>query len=228
LASSNPFDVSSGSGKSSPTKDENHSSAGSIAMLHHARVFTNGLEWQIAEGMFETTLSLASAYLRRGSVREAEYFIREAEQLATSFNAPAMICRALTMKVEVQLQLRQLDTALNTLRAATDTLNDIVNPDAAELRKLHGEYNELLLQNKDAQLLYTEALRMLEELDKMFSGLDARNGHEFPFLCRAELMIFLGDRAALYRVLSARRRVWSPQLQHFSLRSCDNIVSFSP
>ncbi len=159
-------------------------------MLHHARVFTNGLEWQIAEGMFETTLSLASTYLRRGSVREAEYFIREAEQLANSFNAPAMICRALTMKVEVQLQLRQLDTALATLRAATDTLNDIVNPDAAELRKLHGEYNELLLQNKDAQLRYTEALKMLEELDKMFSRLDAQNGHGFPFLCRAELMIF--------------------------------------
>jgi separase len=125
--------------------------------------------------MFETTLSLASAYLRRGSVREAEYFIREAEQLASSLNAPALLCRALAMEVEVQLQLRKLDTALITLREATITLDGITGPDAAGLRKLDGEYNELLLQNKDAQLRYTEALKMLEELDKMFSGLDTHN-----------------------------------------------------
>ena len=180
--------MSSDSGKSSPTKDENHSSAGSIAILHHARAYTNGLEWQIAEGMFETTLSLASAYLRRGSVREAEYFIREAEQLANSLNAPALICRALTTKVEAQLKLRQLEGALITLRAATDTLNtlnDITGPDAAGLHKLHGEYNELLYQNNDAQIRYTEALKMLEELDGMFSGLDAHKRHGFSFHCRA-------------------------------------------
>ena len=65
------------------------------------------------------------------------------------------------------------------LRAANDTLNDITGPDAAGLHKLHGEYNELLSQNKDAQLQYTEALKMLEELDRMFFGLDAFKGHGF-------------------------------------------------
>ena len=159
-------------------------------MLYHARAYTNGLEWQIAEGMFETTLSLASAYLRRGSVREAEYFIREAEQLANSLNAPALICRALAMKVEVQLKLRQLEGALTALRTATDALNDISGPDAAGLHKLHGEYNELLSQNKDAQLQYTEALQMLEELDRMFSGLDAHKRHGFPFHYQVQLTIF--------------------------------------
>ena len=182
--------MSSDSGKSSPTKDENHSSAGSIAILHHARAYTNGLEWQIAEGMFETTLSLASAYLRRGSVREAEYFIREAEQLANSLNAPALICQALAMKAEAQLKLRQLEGALTTLRAATNTLNDITSPNAAGLRKLHGEYNELLSQNKDAQLRYTEALKVLEELDVMFSGLDTHKRYGFPIHIRARLTIF--------------------------------------
>lgn len=167
--------MSSDSGKASPTKDENNSSASSNAILHHARAFTHGLEWQIAEGMLETTLSLASVYLRRGSVREAEYFIREAELLAESINAPALLCRALAMKIEIQLQLRQLDTALTTLRVATDALNDMTGPDAAGLRKLHGEHSELLLQNKDAQQQYTDALKMLEELDKTFSGLGAHN-----------------------------------------------------
>jgi separase len=182
--------VSSGSGKASPTKDENHSSAGSTAILQHARAFTNGLEWQIAEGMLETTLSLANVYLRRGSVREAEYFIREAEQLAGSINAPALLGQALAMKVQVQLQLRQLETALTTLHAATNTLNDLTGPDAAGLRKLQGEHSELLLQNKDAQQQYTEALKMLEELDKMFLGLEAHKRHCIPYLCKAELTPF--------------------------------------
>ena len=182
--------MSSDSGKASPTKDENHSSAGSTAILHHARAFTNGLEWQIAEGMLETTLSLASVYLRRGSVREAEYFIREAEQLASSINAPALLAQALTMKVEVQLQLRQLDTALTTLHAAADTLNDLTGPDAAGLRKLQGEHSELLLQNNDAQQQYTKALEMLEGLDKMFLGLEAHKRCCIPLPIKAELTPF--------------------------------------
>ena len=140
--------------------------------------------------MLETTLSLASVYLRRGSVREAEYFIREAELLADSINAPALLCRALVMKVEIQLQLRQLDTALTTLRVATNALNDMTGPDAAGLRKLHGEYSELLLQNKDAQQQYTDALKMLEELDETFSGLEAHNRYQIPLPFQSGLTPF--------------------------------------
>ncbi len=178
-ALSNPFDVSSDRGKASPTRDDNLSSASSNPKLHYARTSTNGLEWQIAEGMFETTLSIANVYFRRGSVREAEYFVRESERFARSMNAPAMLGRALALQVELQLQLRQLDTALTTLRAATDVLNDMTSPDAAGLHKLCGEYNELLLQDKDARLQYAEALKMLEELDKTFSGLGAPTRHGF-------------------------------------------------
>ncbi|KAH8987879.1 peptidase family C50-domain-containing protein [Lactarius akahatsu] len=170
-ALSNPFDVSSDREKASPARDDNISSASSNPKLHHARASTNGLEWQIAEGMFETTLSIANVYFRRGSVREAEYFIRESERFARSMNAPAMLGRALALQVELQLQLRQLDTALTTLRAATDVLNDMTSPDAARLHKLRGEYNELLLQDKDARLQYAEALKMLEELDKTRSSI---------------------------------------------------------
>ena len=224
-ALSNPFDVSSDSGKVSPAKDENHSTSSS-AILHHARGLTNGLEWEIAEGMLETTLSLASFYLLRGSVREAEYFIREAEQLASSMNAPALLCRALAMKVEVQLQLRQLDSALTTLRTATDALTDMMSPDAAKLHKLYGEHSELLLQDKDAQLQYTEALKMLEELDKMFPGLDGNNRHSFPFLWRStSAHNSPDDQAFRCRVLVAQGEAWSRPLPLFFLQSWVNIVS---
>ena len=170
-ALSNPFDVSSDRGKASPTKDDSISSTNPNPKLQYARASTNGLEWLIAEGMFETTLSIANVYFRRGSVREAEYFVRESERFARSMNAPAMLCRALALQAELQLQLRQPETALATLSAATDVLNDLTSPDAAGLHKLRGEYNELLLQDKDARLQYAEALKMLEELDKTYSGL---------------------------------------------------------
>ncbi|KAI0266095.1 peptidase family C50-domain-containing protein [Gloeopeniophorella convolvens] len=125
-----------------------------------------------SSSLAETLLAVAGAFFRRGSAREAEYFVREAEQLAGSMNAPALLGRALAVKGEVQLQLGQLDAAHGTLTEAADTLPDAPGPDAAELRRLFGEHDELLRQDQDAQLRYAEALRMLEELDKKFSVLD--------------------------------------------------------
>ena len=199
---SNPFDLSSDRGKVSPTKDDNISSD---PKLHHARTSTNGLEWQIAEGMFETTLSIANVYFRRGSVREAEYFVRESERFARSMNAPAMLSRALALQVELQLQLRQLDTALITLRAATDVLNDMKCPDAAGLHKLRGEYNELLLQDKDARAQYAEALKMLEELDMTFSELGVPTKYAFSLPKLTYTHNSLDAQALRHRVLSGQR-----------------------
>jgi hypothetical protein len=168
--------------------------------------------------MFETTLSIANVYFRRGSVREAEYFVRESERFARSMNAPAMLCRALALQVELQLQLRQLDTALTTLRAATDVLNDMKCPDAAGLHKLRGEYNELLLQDQDARVHYGEALKMLEELGKTFSGLGVptRYGSSLRRLNCAQNS--LGDQAFRRRFLSGQRGTWSHRFRFFSPR----------
>jgi separase len=210
---SNPFDVSSDRGKESPTKDDNLSPD---PKLHYARTSTNGLEWHIAEGMFETTLSIANVYFRRGSVREAEYFVRESERFARSMNAPAMLCRALALQVELQLQLRHLDTALTTLRAATDVLNDMKCPDAAGLHKLRGEYNELLLQDTDARVQYAEALKMLEELDKTFSALGAPTRYGSSLRRLTYTHNHLDDQACRRRVLSSQQGTWIHLFLFFS------------
>ena len=116
-----------------------------------------------------------------------------------------MLCRTLALQAELQLQLRQLDTALVTLRAATDVLNDMKCPDAAGLHKLRGEYNELLLQDKDARVQYAEALKMLEELDKTFSGLGAPTRYVSSLPRLAHTHNSLGAQALRHRVLSSQR-----------------------
>ncbi|ETW77792.1 hypothetical protein HETIRDRAFT_245334, partial [Heterobasidion irregulare TC 32-1] len=72
------------------------------------RPFMDGLEWRIAEGLILTLLALTQAYFSRGSAREAEYFSQQAQDLAYSLNAPAMVSRALAKKGEIQLYLGHL------------------------------------------------------------------------------------------------------------------------
>lgn len=132
----------------------------------------DGLEWRIAEGLVLTLLALAQAYFSRGSAREAEYFSQQAQDLAYSLNAPAMVSRALAKKGEIQLYLGHLEDGYNSLVQAAEVLSDLPGPDAADIRRLCGEYNQLNSKDKDALELYSEAITILEELDKMFSSLD--------------------------------------------------------
>ena len=136
------------------------------------RPFMDGLEWRIAEGLVLTLLALAQAYFSRGSAREAEYFSQQAQDLAYSLNAPAMVSRALAKKGEIQLYLGHLEDGYNSLVQAAEVLSDLPGPDAADIRRLCGEYNQLNSKDKDALELYSEAITILEELDKMFSSLD--------------------------------------------------------
>jgi len=91
------------------------------------------------------------------------------------------------MKVDVQLQLRQLDTALTTLCAARDALKDTAGLDASWATQIAGRAPANFCCRKGCPTLkYAEALRTLEELDKMFLGLEAQKRHSL----RAKLTSF--------------------------------------
>ncbi|KAI0064205.1 hypothetical protein BV25DRAFT_1914431 [Artomyces pyxidatus] len=170
---SNPFQVEA-SNKSSPSKQGSGSAVdfGSAAALSQPRSSMTGLEWQIAHGLLNTLLSLSHAYFSRGSAREAEYFAQQAESVAGALNAPAMLGRALAMKGEIQLHLGHLEEASKSLLSARQVLDKIPGPEAADVRRLDGEYNRLSSKEEDAQLLFAEAAAILEELDKIFTTLD--------------------------------------------------------
>lgn len=132
----------------------------------------DGLEWRIVDGLLHTLFALSHACFARGSPRESEYFAQQAQDLAESVNAPAMVSRALTKKGEIQLHQGQLDDGYASLVRAAELLQDMPGADAADIRRLKGYYSQLKEMDGDAHELYESATRMLEELEKLFTGLD--------------------------------------------------------
>lgn len=136
------------------------------------RPYLDETEWRVAEGLLTALFALSQSYFVRGSAREAEYFAQQAQDLAESLNAPAMVSRALGKKGEVQLYEGLLPEAYETLLLAAKLLADLPGSDAAEIQRLCGDYSQRSARDTDACQLYEEATVMLEELDKTFSALD--------------------------------------------------------
>lgn len=134
----------------------------------------DAMEWRMVEGLLSTLLTLTQAYFTRGSSREAEYFAQQALNLAESVNAPTMAARALMRKGEIQLYQRQLDAGRDSLSKATELLHDLPGVDAADMRRLQGDWSCLNEQDQDARGLYEEASAMLVELETMLAAFDGR------------------------------------------------------
>ncbi|KAG1823730.1 peptidase family C50-domain-containing protein [Suillus subaureus] len=157
---SNPFEATPPeSSTASDTRSNDHSRS-----LGQRRLM-DGMEWQMVEGLLSTLLTLTHAYFTRGSCREAEYFAQQTQDLAESVNAPTMVARALMRKGEIQLYQRQLDAGRDSLAKAAELLQDLPGVDAADMRRLNGDWNRLNEQVQDAKDLYEEASTMLGELE---------------------------------------------------------------
>lgn len=132
----------------------------------------DGLEWRIADGLFNTLFALSQAYFTRGSAREAEYFAQQAEMLAETLCVPAMVSRALVRKSEIQLHLGHLEDVDSNLVKANTLLKEMPGTDAAEVRRLKGDHCYRHRQDTDARGMYVEATAMLGELETVFDTLD--------------------------------------------------------
>ncbi|KAJ7087888.1 peptidase family C50-domain-containing protein [Mycena epipterygia] len=168
----NPFDMSAVRSALTNGADVTHAEEPIPSKVFPRRPAMGGLEWRVCEGLLATLFALCEAYFTRGSAREAEYFAQQAYDLAQSLNAPAMAGRALAKKGELQLHQRLLKEAHDTFMQAAELLNNLPGKDTADIQRLCGDYNQLSSQDKDAQQLYEEATRMLEELDNTFGVFD--------------------------------------------------------
>ncbi|KAF7984668.1 hypothetical protein HWV62_12932 [Athelia sp. TMB] len=136
------------------------------------RPVMDGLEWRMMDGLLHTLFALSHAFFARGSPRESEYFAQQAQDLAESINAPAMVSRALAKKGEIQLHQGLLDDGYRSLMGAAELLEGMPGADAANIRRLRGYYSQLKAMHGDARELYESAMLMLEELETLFASLD--------------------------------------------------------
>jgi separase len=133
----------------------------------------DGSEWAVSEGLLLVMFSISQMYLIRGSARESQYFAQQAEEFATTLNAAAMMTKALSNQGELHLHLRQFDQAKASISRATALIESLPGVEAADVRRLDGDYNRLLAQHEEAHKLYSEATSTLDVLASSFHTIDA-------------------------------------------------------
>ncbi|KAF8878488.1 peptidase family C50-domain-containing protein [Gymnopilus junonius] len=170
---SDPFDTSSL--KEAPPATTDSSIKGTNANEKkpaERRPLANGLEWRISEGLLATMFALTQAYFLRGSAREAEYFARQAAELAQQLNAPGMASHALARQGEVQLHMGLLEDAQASLVKAAELLKDVPGIEAIDVNRLKAECEARNLEEQDVHQMFDETVAMLEELDAAFRQFD--------------------------------------------------------
>ena len=156
--------------QSNATPTENRRSPSSN---HLGRSAACELEWSLSEGLLSTLFFLSETYFLRGSPREAEYFARQAAELAEQLNAPAMMSRALAKLGEVQLHMGRFEDAHSSLTRAADRLQGMPGLDAADICRLQMEYRMKTLEDDEPTGLFEETVGMLEDLDDAFQQFDS-------------------------------------------------------
>lgn len=178
---SDPFEMTSMKDALPSTSGSSESTPISVTPAKKAaerRPLMDGLKWRISEGLLSTMLALAQTYFLKGSAREAEYFAKQAADLAEQMNAPGMIGRAYTKQGEVQLHMGHLAEAQSSLTKASLILADIPGLETVEIRRLKVECNLRVKEDEeedipeDPQTIFTEMVAMLEDLDAAFRQFD--------------------------------------------------------
>ena len=130
-------------------------------------------QWSFALGLVDAQLFLARLFFLRGSARDAEYFAQAAYDFSSSLYAPAMMARGLSMKTEVLLCLRQLDTIDATLDQV-DGLVSQLDADALEIGnsyRLRGQYLQIKDAEEQASEAFSKATYTIKELDSSLTNL---------------------------------------------------------
>ncbi|THH12059.1 hypothetical protein EW145_g215 [Phellinidium pouzarii] len=149
----------------------------------------DGLEWRIANGLLGTLLGLSHAYACRGSAREAEYFAKQAEDLARELHAPAMTARALLRRSEVLMYLGKAEEAQKIVAEAAELVENVkgFGLDAADACRLKGDHLLMLTHEEEAQSEYVDAMKMLTKVKLGIAQINAMILKQQVWLLRDEL-----------------------------------------
>jgi len=152
------------------------------------------LEWRIFQGLLASMFSLSDAYLNRGSPREAEYFLQQVKDLAQELNLSTTVGRAYTQMSHVQICLRKIDAAKESLEmgagvferqvASSDKIMGttelsyedavvVATLETVESKRLQAQLSEKSEMAEDAQALLYASIKLLEQLDGDFKKLDS-------------------------------------------------------
>lgn len=103
-----------------PAKDESGPTPPQAA--HFSGKHLHNLQWHVAHGLLDVTFELASAYAARGSVRDAEYFLKVAGLVSETIKSGGMGARVGAREAELLFRLRKLEAVGTKLESAAGLL----------------------------------------------------------------------------------------------------------
>ncbi|THU84711.1 hypothetical protein K435DRAFT_869982 [Dendrothele bispora CBS 962.96] len=102
----------------------------------------NHLECRISRHLLELMFGLSRAYLRRGSLREAQYFTDQVRDLAEALNASALICHALARNGELAMLQGKLEVGLEEVVQLNQKLEGVSGTDVADIYRVRGDLEQ--------------------------------------------------------------------------------------
>ncbi|BGP39728.1 separin protein [Rhodotorula kratochvilovae] len=133
------------------------------------------LSWQLAEGLLDAILRVASLHFVRGTPKSADFFAQQALDLAEDLGAPRQMARALAVQTDVRLYWGKLDEAAAGLERVEELLGSTTCPEAAEFRRLQADLHHRASLHQEAWQFYLAAQSSLDTFVSSASDGDA--GH---------------------------------------------------
>lgn len=147
-----------------PAKDESGPTPPQAA--HFSGKHLHNLQWHVAHGLLDVTFELASAYAARGSVRDAEYFLKVAGLVSETIKSGGMGARVGAREAELLFRLRKLEAVGTKLESAAGLLCAEEGPEIVDLMRIQGDLYT-------GQGMIEEAGQMFQSTSSEIAGLDS-------------------------------------------------------
>lgn len=143
----------------------------------HLNVFENrrctGIHWRISQSLLDCLIIISSIYTSRGSSREAEFFLGQANNLTETLASPNFDAKINAAKAELNLALNDLDQSKKDIDKALYSLGGQDDTESSVLiKKAKGDLQFKLESNADASAGYLSACLILERLDKAYNEIE--------------------------------------------------------
>ena len=125
--------------------------------------------------LLDYTLTLVRCLANRGSVKDAEYFLRIASGVAGEMKSPIMVGRINSATAELQARLQEYEASFNTLGEVTEaiTANEGIGPDVVEVQRIQGDIFSRQEMAAEAGQMFDGAVRGVQGFDAALAAAEA-------------------------------------------------------
>ncbi|PVG00070.1 hypothetical protein CPB86DRAFT_782920 [Serendipita vermifera] len=133
-----------------------------------SRSLPDDWQWYLAGGLTEIHYVLSEYHFLKGNFKDAEYFAKQARQVAESIHALERMLKAEILLADIQLHRGRLSEADNLLASVETRMSEAESNDlsAVDLLRVRGLFYDQTYELDNASTSYTKAEGLLLQFDK--------------------------------------------------------------